>query len=1844
MVDSTADIVTENLNEGTDTVETSITYSLATLPNVENLTLTGAALINATGNALGNVITGNAAENILDGGAGADTMAGGLGDDTYVVQDIGDVVVEAANEGADNVQSSVDYTLSANIESLTLVGTAAINGTGNGQNNTLTGNAADNVLDGGGSITFTHDILNGGTGNDTYLYGRGSGFVDILEAQTDVAGNVDTVRFAAGIKPGDIILSQDSQTNLLLKIASTSSDYLLVKNFFATQDSQWKVEQFVFEDGTIWTPSSIMATFTSGTSADDLLSGFIWGDTLDGAGGNDVIYGNAGNDNLEGGSGNDTLYGDDYSSSLTGNDTLHGGAGSDSLIGGKGNDTYLFQRGDGIDTISDALGNDKIVLGAGILPTDVSLFYDGGSRILAIDASSQTQLLIQEYGVVNNQIEQIVFADGTIWDAAMMQSLTVTGTANAMVGTAGNDTYIVDNAYDTITEGLNQGIDTARTSVSFNLPANVENMTATGYLNITLVGNTLNNTITGNSGNNKIFGGGGIDTLTGGQGDDTYTMDYGGSVIELANEGIDTVSVSGSFSTITLQNNVENMNFLSNYYSTVSAYGNALDNVINEQTINGSVVAYVDNYGNFIGNSIDGGAGADTMSLSHGGTYYVDNIGDRIYASGMINVFSSVDFVLPEFAPPYNPPLTGSSAFLTLTGSNAIRGVGNAAANTLDGRQNVAANILEGGAGNDTYLVGTNDTIIELANGGNDTLLAYADPYSRMSFRLSPNVENLLLSTANSYAADLEGADDANHLVGNAGINTIRGMGGNDLIEGGGNAGDVLDGGNGNDTITGAGSLLGGAGDDSLNGGTGNDDLNGGDGNDTLKGGVGNDMLTGGAGNDVYLFSRGDGQDMVSDHDSALGNVDTVRFGAGIAANDITFKRQGNDLILGIVGTSEQLTISGWGAGADYQIERVEFADGSVWDAAALSDMTVNHAPVVTAAIANQALLQGQALSLNVGSLFSDADSVRGDSLIFSAVQTNGYALPAWLTFDAATRTFTGAPGNADVGGLNLCVTATDTGGLSASSSFVINVANVNDAPILVRPLIAHTVTQDVWFSYALPDGAFTDADAIYGDVLSYSATLADGSALPAWLTFDAATQSFSGTPGSVNIGSLNVKVIAADIGGLASSGVFTLTVEAPIPTIMGTSGNDTLTGGALVEKLLGLGGNDILNGGAGADIMLGGTGDDTYVVDNIGDVVTESMDEGIDTVQSPITYTLGGNVENLILTGTSAVNGSGNILDNSIIGNSAANILVGGDGNDMLNGGAGADKLLGGLGNDSYVVDNAGDVVTENPNEGTDTVQSSITCTLGANVENLTLTGSSAINGTGNASANVIDGSLNTAANVLAGGAGNDIYIIGAGDSITEAANAGTDTVMASATCTLGSNLENLILIGTAAINGSGNSLNNVLTGNSGGNVLSGGTGLDTMSGGMGNDIYVVDNAGDIAIENLNEGLDTVQSSITHILGANVENLTLTGTAAINGTGNALDNVLTGNSAVNTLTGGEGNDTLDGGAGADKLLGGLGNDIYVVDNTGDAITENTNEGVDSVQSKVTCTLAANVENLILTGTTAINGTGNALNNLLVGNAANNTLAAGTGNDIIQGGAGTDALTDATGANLLDGGTGNDTLTGGAGNEFFAGGAGNDTITTGNGADIIAFDRGNGQDILNGGTGADNIISLGGGISYSDLALSKVGNDLILEVGNNEQLTLKNWYATTANYKNVIDLQIVADAMASFDAASTDPLLNKAIQEFDFTALSNSFDQARGANSTFMHWSMASSLLAAHLSSSDTEAWGGDLAHQYGMNGSFVGMSLVAAQNVINDAQFGARNQALHPLPGLQGGLVALAA
>jgi Ca2+-binding RTX toxin-like protein len=444
-----------------------------------------------------------------------------------------------------------------------------------------------------------------------------------------------------------------------------------------------------------------------------------------------------------------------------------------------------------------------------------------------------------------------------------------------------------------------------------------------------------------------------------------------------------------------------------------------------------------------------------------------------------------------------------------------------------------------------------------------------------------------------------------------------------------------------------------------------------------------------------------------------------------------------------------------------------------------------------------------------------------------------------------------------------------------------------------------------------------------------------------------------------------------------------------------------------------------------------------------------------------------------------------------AILGNDLANLLVGGRGNDTMLGSAGQDTLRGGQGDDLYAVTTNTATVIELAGQGVDTVTASVSYTLAANVENLTLGGSAGVNGTGNALANRITG--NAGANLLNGGAGadtmtgglgNDRYVVdNAGDVVTEAANGGVDTVLSSRTYTLGANVENLTLTGTAVANGTGNALANALIGNSAANLLNGAAGADTMTGGLGDDRYVVENVGDRVVEAANGGKDTVISSITYTLAAQVENLTLGGAAAINGTGNTLANLIIGNAAANQLA---------GGGGADTLQGGLGDDRYIVSAGGVTIVEATNGGTDTAISSVNHTMALNVEKLIMAGTAAINGVGNALANTMTGNSGANLLSGGAGADTMQGGLGDDRyVVDSAGDRIVEAANGGtdtviatvshslaanvENLT--IGGAASASGIGNAlaNVLTGNSA-VNVIDGGLGMDTLTGGSGKDSFL------------------------------------------------------------------------------------------------------------------------------------------------------------------------
>ena len=1855
---------------------------------------------------------------LLDGGMGDDQMRGGDGADTLLGADGNDSLWGGTSDDFVDGGSGNDLLWGGDEENS---GPAAFSGAdtliGGLGNDTLDGGDGDDRLDGSAGI----DTLLGGEGNNTlidgeYMVGLSGDDTYVLTSLhgvvqiNDAGGSADVLVMADGAIPEsihvDVGISSGIGSTDYLELR-TPSGSVLVSRWFDSIDSPHRIEAIRFSNGTRWSAADILARLPSSnlSDADDRVTGFRWADTLSALGGDDfvnaadgddvvdggsgedtlfgglgndslsgsegadVLYGQKGFDTLSGGSGDDTLYGDvgslspssDGANLLQGDagndvifggiasDTLDGGQGDDVMLGGLGDDTYRLGRFAGRDRITDDDGNDRILFDSGIGVDDVTLFRDGRDLLVAIGQTAAQARISTWFDGPSRRIESFEFSDGRVWSAEDIAARTVAGTANVMIGTPGNDTFIVDDAGDTIIEVVGQGTDTVMSSVSYVLPDNVENLTLTGYADLAAGGNTLVNVITGNAGNNVLTTDDGRDTLIGGAGDDVYYVGAGTAIVEALQGGLDLAIGSWSF---TLPDNVENFASTPTNASFALRYvGNASDNVIT-----GSVQStFWDTY--------DGGAGADTLvSLIDKGFFYIDNAGDRI-VSADAKVFSSIDWTLAS-----------GHSDLTLIGSSAISGTGNARANVLDGSANAAANILIGGAGDDIYRVGAGDRVVELADQGNDTVqFAYrpSDGILRVDSIDATSIERFVVDPGVAGTITVEGSARPEDIaLGNEeyvygkpyASGVLRGQGGADTLTGG-HGNDRIEGGDGDDLLSFADAF---AGNDTFVGGAGNDVVRAGGGSDQLEGNAGDDSLDGGAGNDVYLFGLGDGQDVISEAaDASLGKLNVLRFGPGIAEASVGVSQVGSDLWLQLSNSTDRIVVRSFFAGnnpsnASNPIQRVEFANGAAWGLGTLRSMATpnlpNASPQLASPIDDVTRKEGETIDFSVpASTFIDPDV--GDGLLYRATMADGSELPSWLQFDPVFSRFTGVasvPGTVAVR-----VMATDYAGLSASDVF--NISVVPEDKILTG-----TAGRDTLIG-------LSGNDTLYGlggdDDLDGRAgvdSMVGGSGDDVFHV-DRADDVVVENPGEGS------DIVYATASYVLPVNVETLYLQGSALSATGNAGDNVIRGTS---------GDNRLDGAAGADTLIGGGGNDTFVVDNVGDAIDVAFGT-VSTVEASISWTLQEGLQNLRLTGLASLFATGNSQSNSLTGNAADN---------RLDGLGGTDSMAGGAGNDIYVVDTALDVVIEGAGGGVDTVESSVTLTLSGEVENLVLTGISSISGTGNAANNVIIG--NAAPNSLVGGAGNDTLDGGAGDDYLLDGGAGNDTYLLSRsggadvissfdasvgkidTLQVGAGIlvsdvvltragDDLLIalrgtsdsmrirlqflansasgnqidrvrfadgtVWTAADlqamttstnhaptlaiplpdqtvsrgaaftytipaasftdpdgdtlrytavlpNGplpswltfnattrtfSGNSAsategvssiivtafdpaglyagdqfelmvkdftpgkviygtpgndylyagttndtiyagagndwlsggvgNNVLYGEAGDDYLFGRGGIDTLVGGLGNDYYDVDSPDDLIVEGYNQGTDVVVAHSDYTLSENIESLYLQ--AGSRGTGNYSNNAIYVD-AASTLS-----YTLDGGYGADTLQGGLGADIYLVDDSADVVYEassvNTsagtivNTGIDMVMASASYVLPFGIENLVLTGSGPIAGTGNGSDNVLVGNGASNTLVGSFGNDTLDGGAGND---------LLDGSNGNDTY-------LFGRGSGADTIAS---YEVSASKL--------------DVLQLGAGIASGDIRLKQEGYDLVVSVfGTADSIRVRNHFVDNAKSGSQID-------------------------------------------------------------------------------------------------------------------------
>jgi Ca2+-binding RTX toxin-like protein len=1605
----------------------------------------------------------------LNGGDGADQLVGGGGDDALVGGADNDLLYgDAREDGLLAAQYSGSDVLDG--------GDGDDNLYGGGGDDKLIGGIGNDFLDGGSGA----DEMAGGAGNDSYV-------VDDLAADGVIEaadeGN-DAIYFAAKVTP----VATPQAAPQAARLAASA----------AAVESALNTQELL----NIVLPDNFEQLILNGVA------------DVDGTGNETAnsLWGNAGNN------------------------TLSGRAGNDFLMGNAGDDIYLFNRGDGQDSIDNTdflrdssnperlAASDMLRFGEGIAESDVLAFRVGVDLALTLKGSIEQVAVINYFGadavegsvVSDHKIDRVEFANGTVWDQAMIQTV---------VDRAANNHAPTVNSFLPVLKA------TSGSAFSYSIPSGTISdpdtwdsitykveMPDGSVLPAWLTFDVATLTLSGFPASTDV---GSLQFLLWG------TDNYGAAAGQLV-----TLDIS-------LPNHAP---VLSSAVPDQSAIqGNSFTYSFSAGTFSDPNVGDVLSYSATLA---DGGAlpswlsfNAATRTLS-GTPSMAGTINVRVTASdtGNLTVSDVFDIVVkaPNRAPvlttflPHQAALQGRLFNYTMASS--------AFSDPDEGDMLVYSVTLKNGSALPSWLnfdpatltfsgtpssLGTTLVTVTATDSGNLSVSG--------SFGLVVSTPGLVLT----------GTSRTDSLFGNSGADVINGLGGDDYIAAG-SGDDSLLGGDGNDRIYGE------AGNDHMHGEAGGDELQGGLGSDVLYGGTGNDRLLGGDGNDVYLFGRGDGFDSIGDSSTAEGtsSADTLRLGSGILPEHVSFHRMNKDLMVVIDGSNQQIRLMDYFyvdllRMADASIDIIEFDGGAgpIWSKAEISarvEYGVQNS--MNGSTSDDTFIVDHELDVIIEAADSGSDTVLSSRTYvlqsnvenltltgFLNINANGNSLNNELRGNSGDNIFEGG-GGSDVayGGpgndiyTNVVPTEMENEGIDtliglkgSTNTWIDGVGTILFLPDQVEnwDLKIPWGLRSIYYSVAgndLDNILISEGNG-FGSTIRFNGTVAgdilDGRGGADTVIIRGYDEPivYIDNPGDIVIGkAFEIRSsIDHDLSG-STTGRLVLIGDSPI----------NATGNELSNLLAGNIANNTLSGGAGADTMIGGLGDDTYIVDNPGDIVTERINEGIDLVQASVTTTLFGNVEKLTLTGGNSINGTGNVLDNVLIGNSA---------NNTLSGGAGIDSHYGGQGDDTYIVDNTGDTVIEFANEGTDTIESSLTWTLGANLENLTLTGTAAINGSGNALNNRLagNGANNTLSGLLGndtlhGGAGNDWLsggsgadVLDGGEGIDTAAygdsNLGVVVDLALNTASGGS-AEGDSFLGIENLRGSINT--DTLIGNAGNNTLDGGAGMDTLHGGAGNDTYIVDNPGDTLTEHANEGTDSVQSTLSWTLGSNFENLTLTGTAAINGTGNELANALVGNAASNILSGGAGNDWLVGGAGADVLDGGDGADT--------ASYSGSNLGV-LANLAFNSASGGHADGDSFIGIEHLRGSIHG--DTLIGNSGNNSLVADSGSDQLQGGAG------------------NDNLQGGLGN------------------DTYLFNRGDGVDawIENDATfGNLDIARFGADIAHDQLWFRKIGNDLETRIiGTSDRTLVKNWYSGDGNHierfeagdgRVLLDSQIdnLVQAMAAF--------------------------------------------------------------------------------------------------------------
>ena len=984
------------------------------------------------------------------------------------------------------------------------------------------GSGNDTVLAGTGDDLIAgergNDALDGDEGDDVFVFNDGDG-----DDTVSSGGGVDTLSFGAGIMPAMLAASFDRDGRLVLSLDGGASGTITLDDVRADNlpgslerlqfiDAEGKARLFDFSG---WVRAHAAALIAASPGAPLAFAGEAFERTGQAApaggleavayaqtgglfaaanlaantptDGDDVLYGTPGADTLDAGAGNDIVLG------LKGNDTIAGGEGNDLILGGEGDD--MLEGGAGDDVIHGGRGADTLSGGAG----RDALYGEWGGDIYSYQAGDGAVVIDDDHRVLNWGYGDR-WGDGGPTPALFASAAIGYGYGGAIVDDASNvlalgpgirpeDLRYSEHDGDLVIEFANRpGDRVILRGYDPNRATQTRSVDILRFADGSEIGagtiEPQGRTEVGGDAGSWLSGTPFADILVGGEGDDVLEG-RGGADRLVGGAGSDTYAIRQDL-----------------------GRSRTTETVIVETWRRGDVNRL----------ELTGDVRAEELFLEFDGRDLLLRLGE----DGDAVRFLGFD--------PRQPGMQAPFAEVSLPWEGT----------TLDFQTLFARGVRYGGHTHDIYEVNLGDgevIIDDVAAPEAGNLLRFGPGIApgalRNSLRFGPDGQGghvLLIPYGGPGDVVQLTSFDPEDALGSHAVETFEFADGTvvdyatlvswSFVVEGDNAPDALTGTNVGDR------LYGYDGDDVLDGGAGSDDL---------YGGPGNDILRGGEGDDAYLFNRGDGVDTILDSGSRDFNY--IRFGSGIRPHDVTHEWDGATLLLHY-GSGDAIRVADFYASANGNpaVVAMAFEDGTV---VSLTEL-MNRTPVSAGSLSAPAAIEDEPYRFAVpADAFHDPDA--SDELTLSATLADGGPLPAWFSLDPETRVFVGTPSNGDVGNLDITLEAKDHFGLAATQNLRIEVRNTNDVPEALQPIGDQAATEDALFTFTVPEDAFRDVDA--GEMLTYSAQLADGSALPDWLSFDAATGSFNGTPSAA--GRYDIQVTATDPAGASASQTFALDITA---------------------------------------------------------------------------------------------------------------------------------------------------------------------------------------------------------------------------------------------------------------------------------------------------------------------------------------------------------------------------------------------------------------------------------------------------------------------------------------------------------------------------------------------------------------------------------------------------------------------------------------------------------------------------------------------------------------------------